>query len=59
MNKNQVKGRVDSAKGTVKEAVGKALGNKQMQYRGAVEKTGGKVEKAYGDLKSDMRKNSK
>jgi len=39
------------AKGKIKEEAGKLTGNKDLQERGTVEKTGGKVEK-----KADVEK---
>jgi len=55
MNKNQVKGRVDTAKGAVKQATGKATGNRKLEQEGAVQKTGGKIESGYGDAKSKVK----
>jgi hypothetical protein len=34
MNKDQVKGRVDEAKGTIKEATGKLVGDKTLEAKG-------------------------
>jgi uncharacterized protein YjbJ (UPF0337 family) len=59
MNKNQVKGRIKQAKGKGKEVVGKAVGNKQLQREGTVEKLSGKAEAAYGDLKKEVQRNTK
>jgi uncharacterized protein YjbJ (UPF0337 family) len=58
MNTNQVKGRISQARGKIKEIVGRLFGNKRLEGKGYVEKTGGKIEAGYGDLKSDVRKNS-
>jgi uncharacterized protein YjbJ (UPF0337 family) len=55
MNKDQVKGRIEEAKGKTKESVGKATGNKELQRRGIAEKAVGKVKGAYGDLKQDIK----
>ena len=55
MNKNQVKGRVDTAKGAVKQAAGKATGNQKLKQEGAVQKAGGKIESGYGDAKSKAK----
>lgn len=55
MNKDQIKGRGNEAKGKVKEVVGRAVGNKEMETKGAVEKTKGKVQSAYGDVKEDIK----
>jgi uncharacterized protein YjbJ (UPF0337 family) len=59
MNKNQVKGRADKAKGTIKQAAGKVTGNKTLEQKGAVQKTGGKAQTAYGDAKSKIERSSK
>ena len=37
MKKEQVTGRIEEAKGAVKEAVGKAVGNTKMQEEGNIE----------------------
>jgi uncharacterized protein YjbJ (UPF0337 family) len=58
MNTNQINGRVSQACGKVKEFFGRLFGNKQLEGKGYVEKTSGKIEAGYGDLKSDVRKNS-
>jgi uncharacterized protein YjbJ (UPF0337 family) len=56
MNKDQVKGRVKEAEGKVKEVTGKIVGNKNLEAKGAVQKTAGKVQAGYGDLKDDLKK---
>jgi uncharacterized protein YjbJ (UPF0337 family) len=56
MNKDQVKGRVEEATGKMKEAAGRATGNPDLEDRGTVQKVGGKAQKAYGDVKEDLKK---
>ena len=56
MNKDQVKGRVEQAKGKSKEAAGKVFGKKGLEQKGKLHKTGGKVQAAYGDKKNDITK---
>jgi len=56
MNKDQVKGRVDEATGKMKEAAGRTVGNPNLENRGTMEKAGGKAQKAYGDVKNDLKK---
>lgn len=56
VNKDQVKGVARQVKGSVKEAVGKATGNRQTQAEGAGEKIAGKVQKGYGDVKAKIKK---
>lgn len=55
MNKDQIKGRVEEAKGAVKEATGRAIGKPDLQDRGTVEKAAGKVQKTYGDAKEKVK----
>ena len=54
-NKDQVSGVIKQSKGAVKQAVGKAVGNRQTQAEGAAEKVAGKVQKGYGDLKEKVK----
>jgi uncharacterized protein YjbJ (UPF0337 family) len=56
MNKDQVKGRLEEAKGKAKEVTGKAIGNKSLEQKGKVQNVGGKVQAGYGDLKEDIKK---
>lgn len=56
MNKNQVTGRKDEAKGKAKEAAGKMTGDRSTEAKGKAEKNVGKVEAKHGDLKRDAKK---
>lgn len=51
MNKDQAKGQLDKAKGSVKETVGKAVGNERLQAEGQADKVSGSVQKKVGDVK--------
>jgi uncharacterized protein YjbJ (UPF0337 family) len=55
MNKDQVQGRVEEAKGSVKQATGRVIGNPDLQDKGTVEKAAGKVQKTYGDVKERVK----
>ena len=55
MNKDQVKGRVEDAKGKVKEVTGNVIGNKKLETEGKVEKNLGKGQATYGDAKEDVK----
>lgn len=55
MNKDQVKGRVEQAKGSVKEAAGKVVGNKRLETEGQIDKATGKSQATYGDIKEDVK----
>ena len=56
MNKDQVKGRVEEAKGKAKETVGHVTGDAERESRGTSEKVAGKIQKTYGDVKEDIKK---
>jgi uncharacterized protein YjbJ (UPF0337 family) len=55
MNKDQIDGAANQAKGTVKEAVGKTIGDKKMVADGTVDRLTGKVESAVGNAKGTIR----
>ncbi|HEV7578464.1 MAG TPA: CsbD family protein [Caldimonas sp.] len=55
MNKDQVKGRVEQAKGTVKENTGKVVGNQNLRSEGNVDKAAGKAQATYGDAKEKVK----
>ena len=54
MNKDQVKGRVETAKGDVKEAAGKLVGNHKLQAEGLAEQAAGKAQSTAGDVKAKV-----
>ncbi|MBZ9795986.1 CsbD family protein [Mesorhizobium sp. ES1-4] len=56
VNKDQVAGVAKQAKGSVKQAAGKATGNRETQAEGTGDKAAGKVQKAYGDVKDKVKK---
>ena len=49
--KDKIKGTFEEAKGGAKEKAGEATGDPDMQDRGTVEKTGGKIQRKVGDVK--------
>jgi uncharacterized protein YjbJ (UPF0337 family) len=59
MDKEHVKGAVDKAKGTVKDAAGKAIDDKKLQAEGKIDKAKGAGHQAAGDVKDAARKASK
>ena len=58
MNKDQVKGRLEEAKGKAKEVAGKIVGNKSLEAEGNANQVAGKVQKTYGDAKEQINGNS-
>jgi uncharacterized protein YjbJ (UPF0337 family) len=59
INKDQVKGRVKVAKGAIKEAAGKLVGDKMLQAKGNIQKNLGKVQAKLGDIKEHFKHPSK
>jgi uncharacterized protein YjbJ (UPF0337 family) len=56
MNKDQVEGRYEEAKGKIKEVAGDVLGDELMEVKGKVQKNVGKAQAAIGDLKEKAKK---
>ncbi|QKC84528.1 CsbD family protein [Mesorhizobium sp. NZP2077] len=56
VNRDQVAGVAKQIKGSVKQAAGKATGNRRTQVEGMADKIAGKVQKAYGDVKAKVKK---
>ena len=55
MNKDQVRGRITETKGKIKEEVGNLVGNDRLKAKGKVQKTRGKAQAKYGDVKQHLR----
>ena len=55
MNKDQIQGRVEEAKGSVKQATGRVTGKPDLEDRGTLEKAAGKVQKTFGDVKEQVK----
>lgn len=55
MDKDRIVGSAEQAKGAVKEAAGKALGDKKLETEGKTDKAAGKVQNAIGALKDAVR----
>ena len=56
MDKDRVQGKVDQAKGSVKEATGRAAGDRSTQTSGQMDKAKGKVEEGVGETKDAIRR---
>jgi uncharacterized protein YjbJ (UPF0337 family) len=55
MDKDRIKGSAEQAKGAVKEAAGKILGDKKLETDGKTDKAAGQVQNAIGGLKDAVR----
>lgn len=56
MDKDRIKGAAKQAKGAVKVAVGKAIGDSKLQADGRADKVKGKIQNAVGGAKDAVRK---
>ncbi len=50
-NRDEMDGKIDQAKGTVKENVGRAIGDRDMETEGAADRASGNVQEGYGETK--------
>ncbi len=55
-NSDNLKGSVNSSVGSLKEGVGKATGNQDLEAEGSVQKTKGKAQKLSGAIKDTIKK---
>lgn len=55
INKDQVKGRTEEAKGKVKEVTGDLVGNEELEIKGKIQKNLGKAQAKAGDVKKDVK----
>ncbi|WP_041793938.1 CsbD family protein [Pararhodospirillum photometricum] len=55
MDKDRIAGAAKQAKGAVKEATGKVLGDAKMSQEGKLEKVEGKVQNAIGGARDKLK----
>ncbi len=55
MHRDEAKGAAKDIKGAVKEAAGRATGDKRLEAEGSAERVEGKVQKGVGALKDAAR----
>lgn len=48
VNRDEVNGKIDEASGTVKENVGRAMGDQVLEEKGADQRASGKMEAGFG-----------
>jgi uncharacterized protein YjbJ (UPF0337 family) len=53
---DKAEGKMHQVKGKIKEAVGKVVGNKDLEAEGKGENLGGKVQEKVGDIKKVLDK---
>jgi uncharacterized protein YjbJ (UPF0337 family) len=57
MNKDRIAGSAKQVKGSVKETIGKAVGDAKLEAEGKSDQVEGKIQNAVGSLKDAMRGN--
>ncbi|MDO1584606.1 CsbD family protein [Rhizobium oryzicola] len=55
MDKNRIEGAARQAKGSLKEAVGKVTGNRELEIEGKADKAAGNAQSAVGKAKDAIR----
>lgn len=50
-NDDEIKGKLNQAKGNIKQGVGKATGNERLQDEGVADEASGEVQEGYGTAK--------
>jgi uncharacterized protein YjbJ (UPF0337 family) len=55
MDNDQMKGKLEQAKGYIKEKAGEATGNEELEEEGKVDKAAGSVREGYGEAKDKIR----
>jgi uncharacterized protein YjbJ (UPF0337 family) len=50
-NRDEVEGKFDQAKGALKENVGRAVGDREMEAEGAADRASGNVQEGFGTAK--------
>ena len=55
MDKDRIEGSAKEAKGAVKQAIGKAVGDAKLESDGKADKMEGKVQNAIGGLKDAVK----
>ncbi len=55
MHKDEMKGAAKDAKGSFKEAAGRATGDERLEAEGTGDRAAGKVQKGVGNLKEAAR----
>lgn len=55
MNKDQVTGRLEQAKGKIEEVAGKVVGNDRLRAEGTADQVSGKVQAEFGDTKEVVK----
>jgi uncharacterized protein YjbJ (UPF0337 family) len=55
MNKDRIAGAAKEAKGSIKETLGKAVGDSKLESEGKADKVEGKIQNAIGGFKDALK----
>ncbi|MGB3590531.1 MAG: CsbD family protein [Nonlabens sp.] len=55
MSDKELEGKMDQAKGKVKESVGDATNNESLENEGKADQTEGKIKEGYGEAKRKIK----
>jgi uncharacterized protein YjbJ (UPF0337 family) len=55
MDKDRIAGAAKAVKGSIKEAIGKVVGDAKLQSDGKAEQAAGKIQNAVGSMKDTVR----
>ena len=50
-NRDEVEGKLDRAKGSAKETVGRAIGDRDLEAEGSADKAGGSIQEGFGKVR--------
>ena len=53
-NRDEIEGKVDRAKGSVKETVGRAVNDQDLADEGRADKVGGSVQEGFGKVRRNV-----
>jgi uncharacterized protein YjbJ (UPF0337 family) len=53
-NRDELEGKLDQAKGSAKEAVGRAINDRELEDEGNADRSGGKVQEGFGKVKREV-----
>jgi len=53
-NRDELEGKFDQAKGKVKETIGRATNDRNLEEEGNADRTGGKVQEGFGKVKRNI-----
>ena len=53
-NRDELEGKFDQAKGKVKETVGRAINDRDLEDEGTANRAGGKVQEGFGKVKRNV-----